>query len=30
VDDMTMATRVVQGAKLALVDQAELGWEERP
>jgi hypothetical protein len=29
VDDMGMATRVVQSARLALVDQAELGWEER-
>jgi hypothetical protein len=29
VDDMDVAARVVRSAKLELVDQAELGWEER-
>ena len=30
VDDMSMAARVVRGARLDLVDQDQLGWEERP
>jgi len=30
VDDMDMAARVVLAAKLDLVDQEQLGWEERP
>jgi hypothetical protein len=29
VDDMNMAARVVRSAKLDLVDQDQLGWEER-
>ena len=29
VDDMGMATRVVESAKLDLVDQSELGWDEQ-
>ena len=29
VDDMEVAARVVRSAKLDLVDQAELGWEEQ-
>jgi len=30
VDDMNMAARVVRGARLDLVDQDQLGWEEQP